>query len=121
MRRLVRLAWERARGFGPALLLQREPAFSEDARILELGLGRRTGGRRDAGDAEARGRICRGGAREAEKVAAARSPVACSQPPEVAVVKLHLGDFLHPGSRVSRLSSVVTLSPEGCLTSHPET
>lgn len=33
--------------------------------------------------------------------------------------KLHLVDFLHPGPRVHRLSPVVTLSPEGCLTSHP--
>lgn len=51
--------------------------------------GGRAGGRQDAGDAEER-RACRGGAREAEKVAAAQSPVACSQPPEVAVVNFTL-------------------------------
>lgn len=84
--------------------------------LASPGAATRAAGRRGRGD---KGRACRGGAREAEKVAAAWSPVACSRPPEVAVVNFTSQTFSIPVLESIGFPSVVTPPPEGCLAFRP--
>lgn len=110
MRRLVRPARERAPDFAGQPPPARARVLSVTRRSGSgggtLGTRRRGAGLpgRGQGGGESRGRP------ETRRVFPAPGSGRCA---------LHLADFLHPGPRVHRLTSVVTPSPEGCLAFRP--
>lgn len=108
-RSLVRPARERARFRGPAPAARARVLL----RLPELRLGRR-----DAGDAVTRGGPAGAGPGRRRK-SPARSPVACSRSPEVAVVNFTSQTFSIPVLESIGFPSVVTPPPEGCLAFRP--